>query len=753
MLLPFVLLFAALIVVPLPAEKLFSTIIKDRNGEVIYAFLTPDEKWRMDTRLEEISPLLRKAIIAKEDKYFYYHPGINPLAVIRAVWNNISKGRRTSGASTITMQVAKALDPGPRTYVQKFKEMFRALQLELHFTKDEILRLYLNMVPYGGNIEGVKAAALLYFNKSPDHLSLAEITALSIIPNKPSKLVIGKHNDKIVEERNVWLKRFLKNGIFSEKEIEDALEEPLNAYRREVPRHASHLSWKLKKGGGIEIVSTIDMRIQTAVEKLVADYARSLRSKRIHNAAAVVIDNETREIVAYVGSADFFDVIDHGQVNGAAAVRQPGSTLKPLVYALGIDHGFFTPAAVIEDVALNFSGYAPENYDRKFNGKVSMEYALEHSLNIPAVRALKMVGLEAMLDALSRAEFMQVKKDRLKLGLSMVLGGCGATLEELTGLYAAFANEGVYISPKYRIDAREGTAKTLFSKEATYMITDILSKVNRPDFPLNWQATEKMPRISWKTGTSYGRRDAWSIGYNKKYTVGVWAGNFSGVGVPDLNGAGTATPLLFRIFNVIDYDSDREWFSMPEGIDIRMVCSETGMIPSGFCTNLISDEFIPLISSTLPCDHMTEVPVSADEKISYCIECMPAAGYKKKLYRNYSQDMQEYLLERNMAFERIPPHNPECQRIFKSGEPVIVSPVDNFEYFISKHSPEPLMLSCKASLDASRVYWYVNDKLYKSAGPTEKLFFMPEEGRIKISCSDDKGRNRDIYITVKMVDL
>src|SRR5690606_1871925 len=250
LLIPMIIFFAALLIVPLPSEKTYSTIIKDRKGEVIYAFLTPDEKWRMDTRMEEISPLLRKAIIAKEDKYVYRHPGVNPLAILRALWNNTVKWKRTSGASTITMQVAKALDPGPRTYWNKLKEMFRALQLEIKMDKEEILRLYLNMVPYGGNIEGVKAAALLYFNKAPDHLSLAEITALSIIPNRPSSLVIGRNNEKIVAERNKWLNYFLEAGVFSEKEIEDALEEPLNAQRREVPRFAPHLSLKLKNGGG-----------------------------------------------------------------------------------------------------------------------------------------------------------------------------------------------------------------------------------------------------------------------------------------------------------------------------------------------------------------------------------------------------------------------------------------------------------------------------------------------------------------------
>src|SRR5204862_1590873 len=244
-------------------------------------------------------------------------------------------------------------------------------------------------------------------------------------------------------------------------------------------------------------------------------------------------------------------------------IRQPGSTLKPLLYGLCIDEGLLTPKTIISDVAINYNGYSPENYDRKFNGYITLEYALDHSLNIPAVKSLELLGKDQLVNKLILCDFKQIQKDQSKLGLSMILGGCGASLEQLTGLFSAFANNGIYIAPAYT-QADTSFAKTkLISAAADYMITDILSRVNRPDFPLNWQATEHMPKIAWKTGTSYGRRDAWSIGYNKNYTIGVWVGNFSGVGVADLSGANVATPLLFKIFNTIDYDSDEEWFSPP----------------------------------------------------------------------------------------------------------------------------------------------------------------------------------------------
>ncbi|RYZ17063.1 MAG: penicillin-binding protein 1C, partial [Sphingobacteriales bacterium] len=353
--------------------------------------------------------------------------------------NNIFRARRTSGASTITMQVARALKPRDRTYVNKLIEVFRALQLEIRYSRPEILQMYLNLVPYGGNIEGVKSAAWIYFKKDPDHLSLAEITALSIIPNRPSSLVIGKHNDRIVQERNKWLQRFRDEGLYTEAEIADALDEPLTATRGKMPRYIPHLAQQLKKSGEVSITTTISMNMQSRLEKIVADYSAAHRLQQIKNAAVMVIDNRTHKVVAYIGSADFRDTIDAGQVNGVMAVRQPGSTLKPLVYALAIDEGLMTPKTMLEDVAVNYAGYAPENYDRQFNGPVAMDYALEHSLNIPAVRTLKLLGKEALVDKLSICGFRQITRDQRKLGLSMVLGGCGATLEELTGLYSVFA--------------------------------------------------------------------------------------------------------------------------------------------------------------------------------------------------------------------------------------------------------------------------------------------------------------------------
>ncbi|HXB09067.1 MAG TPA: penicillin-binding protein 1C [Puia sp.] len=738
---------------PLPDRIEYSTIITDDRGEVIHAFLTHDQQWRMKTELAEISPLLRKTIVEKEDKYFYYHPGINPIAMFRALGRNILQMRRTSGASTITMQVARLLEPKRRTYWGKTREMFRALQLEWRYSKDEILQLYLNKVPYGGNIQGVKAASILYFKKNPDHLSLAEITALSIIPNRPTSLVMGRNNDRIVEERNKWLRRWATEKVFSEKEIADALAEPLTATRGAVPAFIPQLAQKLKKRGGAIIRSTIQLNTQLKLEKLIKDYSRTLALKNIRNAAVIVLDNQTHRVVSYVGSADFHDSADGGQVNGAAAIRQPGSTLKPLLYGLCIDEGLLTPKRMITDVPINYDGYAPENYDRRFNGYVTMEYALEHSLNIPAVKSLKALGRDKLIQKLTDCNFRQVARDRKKLGLSMILGGCGATLEELVGLYSIFANDGNYVQPRYVSTDSVTKGVKVLTPPAAFIIDDILSRVNRPDFPLNWESTVHLPKIAWKTGTSYGRRDAWSIGYNKRYTVGIWVGNFSGLGIPELSGANVATPLLFTVFNTIDYDDDASWFGKPEDCDVRMVCSETGLPPAGECTHLVTDYFIPLVSTAKKCDNRQEVFVSADEKMAYCRVCLPPAGYKKKWYTVIPPEMKEYYDMNRITYQHIPPHNPACEKVFREGAPVVTSPANGSEYLINRKDPEPLQLRCRVSNDVGRVFWYINDKFYKSGEAGSREFFVPDEGPVKISCTDDKGRNRNVWIRVRYVNL
>jgi penicillin-binding protein 1C len=736
---------------PLRVSKEYSQLVFASDGTVLHAFLTGDDKWRMYTRLDEITPELRRAILFKEDRYFYRHFGINPVSIARALYNNSIRGRKTSGASTITMQVARLLDPAPRTYTSKVVEMFRALQLEWKYSKEEILQLYLNLVPYGGNIEGVKAASLLYYGELPTALSISRVATLSIIPNRPTSLKPGRSDEMLQKERDRWLRRYLESGLFTPAEVESALSEPLGIRRREAPHQVPHFAQRIRSQyPGMPLVyTTLDWKIQQQVETIAASCIMRLKTRNIHNAAVLIISNRTREVAAYLGNPDYTDREFAGQVDGVRAVRSPGSTLKPLIYGLAMDRGLVTPRTVITDVPANFEGYAPENFDSRYNGNVTIERALAYSLNIPAVKVLDRLGPKTLIDRLSETGFSQVKKDGKKLGLSVALGGCGVRVDEMAALYAAFPNNGVWKPLKWLRDEKQDRKVQVVTAEAGYLISNILTQLSRPDLPNNYQSSIHVPRVAWKTGTSYGRRDAWSIGFNKKYTIAVWIGNFSGIGVPELTGADMATPLLFDLFNTLDYNSSNEWLSRPSGLAFRFVCPETGLPPGDFCRSSVLDQHLPSVSTNVRCDHLKEMHVSINEDFTYCTTCLPANGYRKKLYPNLAPELIAFYESEKVGYQRIPAHNSACSRVFREKEPVITSPVSHREYLVEKTDPQGILLACNADNEVKTVYWYINDRFYKSGLAGDKIFFTPGAGKVKISCSDDRGRNTDCLIDVK----
>ena len=467
---------------PVRTAVSYSTVVMASDSTIIHAFLSRDDKWRMYAETDEITPALRDAILFKEDKHFFYHPGINPFSLVRAMGRNLLTGRRTSGASTITMQVVRLLEPRERTYGNKLIEFCRAFQLELHLSKAEILQLYLNLLPYGSNIEGIKSASLIYFGKPPKLLSLAELTTLAIIPNRPSSLRLGLRNEQVVQERNRWLRRFLDNNTFPATAIADAIAEPLTAHRRAAPQQMPHLALRLRREYRDTpiIHTTIRPAMQATAEQLVQNYVNRVRAHNIHNAAVLIVDNQTMNVLAYVGSADFHNVFDGGQVDGVRAVRSPGSTLKPLLYGLGFDAGLITPKSKLNDVPTNFGAgsgsYEPENYDRRFNGPVTAEFALANSLNVPAVKLLRDIGTSTLVSTMKKAGFVTVRQQAKDLGLSMILGGCGVTLEELSTLFAGFANGGRVKIANYTPRMNSGATD---SKTNSLLKGSIL-----PDYPL-----------------------------------------------------------------------------------------------------------------------------------------------------------------------------------------------------------------------------------------------------------------------------
>jgi penicillin-binding protein 1C len=745
-----VILIALNFVFPLPSTKAYSVQILSSDKTILHAYLTTDEKWRIETVQEDIPIKLLETFLYKEDKYFYYHPGFNPAAILRAAFRNSIQNKKTSGASTITMQVARLLEPKQRTYWNKISEVFRAIQLELHYSKKEILEMYLNYVPYGSNIEGVGAAALVYFKKPLQRLSPAELAVLTIVPNRPISLRPGKANAYVIKERNLWLQRYYKASLISSEELRDALNENFTAQRNPLPKKIPQLALRLKTQypNQTTIQSCIQLRTQNVCEEITYQYINRLHSKGIYNASVFIIDNKTQDVITYIGSSDFLDSEHQGQIDGVVAIRSPGSTLKPFVYARAFDKGLLTPHAVIADVPTDFNGYSPDNFDLKFYGKVSVEKALAYSLNIPAVKCLQNVGLEDLINLLKQAQFNTIKRKSSGLGPSLILGGCGVSLEELTAAYTTFVHEGK-LFPHNFIKTEKPTGSTpLFSSAASYMIHEILSSTGRPDLPNHYQNTYRAPRIAWKTGTSYGRRDAWSIGYSKNYTVGVWVGNFDGTGIAELTGADIATPLLFQLFNTIDYNASGNWFAQPKSLSFRFVCPETGLPAGELCDHQVMDYFIPNVSASQKCDHLNYHFVSPDESYNYCNRCLPLSGYKKKAYPNLSAELVAFYKKEHLPFLETPKHNPACEFTIQGNAPEIISPIHKKEYLIEKLSPSEIMLKSRCASDIKKVYWYINNKYYKEARNGETLFFTPQEGTTSISCSDDKGNNTSIQIEV-----
>jgi len=739
------------ILFPLPNTKPYSKVIYAKDGTILTAYLSKDDKWRMETHLNEISPYLIKAIIAKEDKWFYWHPGVNPIAVVRAFVQNLVTGKRVSGASTITMQVARMLEPGDRTYLKKIEEMFRAFQLELHYSKKQILEMYLSMLPYGGNVEGVKAASYIYFDRPPGKLSLAQAILMAVIPNDPNNLRVDRNEANALTLRNEWIRKFMKEDVFKKSDSKDALQEPIIARRYEIKNSAPHFSLYVAQNfAGDEIRTSLVPSIQKTAEKLLLNYVKRVRSKQVSNGAVIIIDNKTNSVAGYCGSADFYDNNTSGQVNGVIAVRSPGSTLKPILYSMAFNQGLLTPQMRLLDLPTDINGYAPENYDLKFHGWVTAKFALMNSLNVPAVRLLQKVGLDNFFSVLEKGGFDDIAENEKSLGLSVILGGCGVRLEQLASFYTTFANGGILYPLNYLASRKKDKKNSIrmFCPGAVYLTSQILTSNERPDFPAEFLSNTNLPKIAWKTGTSYGKRDAWAIGYNPDYTIGVWMGNFAGTGAPELSGAEMAVPLLFELFNSIDYKPRKLWFDKPNDVRERKVCSETGLLPSKYCKSLIKDYYIYRVSPNKRCDLYKPVYVSDDEKMSYCTECLPDSGYKIVAYPNYDPELTLWFLRNNIPFKRPPPHNPYCTALLSGKGPKILSPSADYNYYIEKGSGEQVMMMAASDPSVAVQYWYVNDKYYAKTKPGNKLFFTPTTGPVTITCLDNLGRKKTIKTDV-----
>ncbi len=736
--------------------------VLDRQGKLLRGFLSKDQKRRWRLELNEISPELINAVLRHEDRWFYQHGGVNPAAVVRAAWGNLRAGKITSGASTITMQLARLTEPRPRNLRAKLHQVWRACQYESLYSKDQILTMYLNLAPYGGNVEGVGAAAHIFFNKPAAELSWAEACQLAILPQSPNGHDPVRQPDSARSARNDLAQGLWDAGIIDQQIHEEILSSPLPTHRWPSPFNAPHFSrWtRQRHPGHATLRTTLDAAVQTRTEEIVAGRVRRLRPLGITQGAAVILDSRSGQIIAMVGSADFHDEKHQGQVNGAVAPRSPGSTLKPLVYAMAFDRGLTTPDALIEDVPRWFADYSPKNFDGLFQGVVKTGKALQSSLNVPAVALAAELeqsqggGLHGFL---KDAGVASLDKPSGHYGLTLVLGGGEVTLLELASLYGLLARQGVWLPTRDVLPKAETAdlGRRLLGEGAAWLTMQELKGVQRPDPEILWQGTSRRFEIPWKTGTSYGYRDAWSVGIAGPWVVAVWLGNFSGEGSPHLTGGEVAAPLLFSLIEGLSLESSGTWHQRPPSVAERQICALSGCPVGDHCGPAVTGFYLPGISPSSVCTIHRTVEVDALSLQTVCSRCRADRLTKQLPVEWWPPQVASYLVSGGLALPNIPAHNPDCPAFGPSEAPVITSPQSGSEYFLRRGVPlEDQAIALDASFGTSirQVWWFVDGVLLQEVRPGEKVFYVPTPGRHQFKVVDDAGRSGSLVVRVHKME-
>ncbi|MFD3240228.1 penicillin-binding protein 1C [Rahnella perminowiae] len=751
---------------PLSQGQPFSTVYYDRQGTLMRITLANDDRYRLWTPLEQVSPLAVKSLLLHEDRGFYYNPGFNPFSLMRGFWRSYIAGGKMQGGSTITMQLARMRwHLNTRTPSGKFMQVLRAVQLELSYSKHDILEAYLNNAPYGRNIESIGAASLIYFNKAPKYLTLPEAMTLAVLPQSPSNRIdpkTGVVGAALTQARNRLFLRWQAHYATDSSQL-SLFRLPLAMRQPErMPYIAPHFIEQLRQQNpqvirtDTRIDTTLDAGLQRLTERQVNAFITRNTNRGIHNAAVLLVDTRDMGVRALVGSADYYNRAIQGQVNGTNAKRSPGSALKPFIYALGMEQGVLHPMTILKDVPSAFGAYAPENFDRRFLGPVTATDALNFSRNIPAVYVASQLRQPTFYQFLRLSGIANMSGEN-HYGLSLVLGGGEVTMQELAKLYALLANRGV-LQPlrMQKSDPRQTVPVRLLSEEASFMTLDMLRQHRRPGDTLA-QAPSSLP-VYWKTGTSWGFRDAWSVGVFGPYVLVVWEGNFDSKGNNVFVGAEAAAPLFFNIIDNINAsypDLQEPERPFPKRLKRVDICLASGDLPTPWCQQKGKTWFIPG-KSPIKVDTVYR-PVRLD-KLTGEVACPP---YEKdetrtEVFEFWPSDLANVFAQAGLPKRKPPANHCKDEGVDVSGNPPrITSPLKNTTYTLrqSLQGRDRIAFNAVTDADSKTVYWFVDDIYLGSSASKSAINWRPiNNGQYRIRAVDDHGRADSRLVNIEIVN-
>ena len=710
-----------------------NTVFEDRRGNVLR--WVPNERGERHIwiSISNIPSVVQKAFISAEDHRFYSHPGIDLLAILRAVKSNLIEGRIVSGASTLTQQLSRLTYPRKRTYYDKLAELLRSLRIEWLLDKDQILELYLNRVPLGNNLVGVSAGSTTYFGKALSRLTSSEAALLASLPKAPGKLnPYGRNISSLLERKNWVLRKMHINGHISSDKLNNSLESTPVLKPKSFPFGAPHfIDRVLPVSLQGSLKTTIDLRLQKRVEQVLKSHQFRLKRKTAHQASVVILDNANSEILSLVGSIEYSGR-HQGFNNGANALRSPGSTLKPFLFAQALESGL-NSATILEDVEKNYASpqgtYRPVNFNRKSYGPVSMRNALGNSLNQTAVSLLNTIGYSSFYKTLQSLDLINFpQRGPEHYGLGMVIGNPEVTLVQLASAYATLARGGLFIPAKYFVNDKSAKGTRIYSEEASYILTDMLSDPSARNLTFGDFFNQKLPfKVALKTGTSTNYRDGWIVGYTPQHTIAVWVGNFNGQPTAGMSGAQAAGPILVDILNELYPNGFSSLFSKPEGVVSMEVCSYSGMKPNKFCPHLKRELFIAGMVPEQICSYHNEPGGSHNLPPQFATWLH--GKYKKGVEGNYRLAGFSRNLEETFQTENRISRN--AKRRYESADSSIriTSPV-NGEIFIMDLNEDAyqIELDASSSFPVPEITWYVDDREYDKVGPPYKTKWRLSRG-------------------------